>query len=69
MKASSTTHMLVPEYVEAEAFVLIGGLVVDRAYHTKLKTQYSFAKPVGAAGTWALHRRNMTGCHPIFCFG
>jgi GNAT superfamily N-acetyltransferase len=91
-------HMLISEYVEAEAFVLIGGLVVDRAHrkqgigrrllahaeewaaqqgcsvvrlsssakrieahafyqragYTILKTQYSFAKPVGAAGSGAL---------------
>jgi ribosomal protein S18 acetylase RimI-like enzyme len=86
-------HMLVSEYVEAAAFVVIGGLVVDREYrnqgigrrllaqaeewaaqhgcsvvrlsssvprteahafyeragYMKLKTQYSFAKAVGAA--------------------
>ena len=86
-------HMLIAEYVEAEAFVVIGGLVVDRdhrkqgigrrllahaeswaaqrgcsvvrlsstvqrleahafyerAGYTKIKTQYSFAKAVGAA--------------------
>lgn len=91
-------HMLVTEFVEAEAFVQIGGLVVDHAYrkqgigrrlltraeewavqqgcsvvrlssnekridahafyqragYTILKTQYSFAKPVGAAGAAAL---------------
>jgi ribosomal protein S18 acetylase RimI-like enzyme len=91
-------HMLVTEYVEAEAFVQIGGLVVDREYrrqgigrrllaqaeewaaqqgcsvvrlssnekrvaahafyqragYTILKTQYSFAKPIGAAGSGAL---------------
>jgi len=87
-------HMLIAEYVEAEAFVVIGGLVVDRdhrkqgigrrllthaeewakqhgcsvvrlsstvqrvdahtfyerAGYTKIKTQYAFAKSVGAAG-------------------
>jgi predicted N-acetyltransferase YhbS len=87
-------HMLVSEYVEADAFVVIGGLVVDvehrnqgigrrllaraeewavangcsvvrlsstttrtaahefyrRAGYTTIKTQYSFAKPVGSAG-------------------
>lgn len=91
-------HMLVSEYVEADAFVVIGGLVVDREYrnqgigrrllakaeewaaqqgcsvirlsssvqrtdahafyehagYSKLKTQYSFAKAVGAADPEAL---------------
>jgi predicted N-acetyltransferase YhbS len=91
-------HMLIAEYVEAEAFVVIGGLVVDRDHrrqgigrrllthaeewaaqhgcsvvrlsstvqrieaHTfyegagyiKIKTQYSFAKSVGAAGADAV---------------
>jgi GNAT superfamily N-acetyltransferase len=86
-------HMLLSEYVEAAAFVVIGGLVVDRAYrkqgigrhllaraeewaarndcsvvrlsssvtrteahafyqrvgYVNLKTQYSFAKPIGSA--------------------
>jgi GNAT superfamily N-acetyltransferase len=97
-RAVGWIHMLVSEYVEAEAFVLIGGLVVDSAYrkqgigrrllteaeewaalqgcaavrlsssekrteahafyqragYMKLKTQYAFAKPVGAAGAGAL---------------
>lgn len=88
-------HMLVSEYVEAAAFVIIGGLVVDREHrqqgigrrllaeaeawttqrgcsvvrlsstisrteahafyeragYAKIKTQYSFAKPVGAAAS------------------
>jgi GNAT superfamily N-acetyltransferase len=91
-------HMLMAEFVEADAFVLIGGLVVDRdcrkqgigrrllaraeewaaqhgcavvrlsssvnrteahafyqrAGYTNLKTQYSFAKSVAAAGPDAL---------------
>jgi GNAT superfamily N-acetyltransferase len=91
-------HMLIAEYVEADAFVVIGGLVVDRdhrnqgigrrllaraeewaarhgcavvrlsstvqrieahkfyerAGYTNIKTQYSFAKSVGAAGAEAL---------------
>jgi ribosomal protein S18 acetylase RimI-like enzyme len=91
-------HVLVSEYVEADAFVVIGGLVVDREYrnqgigrrllttaeewavqhgcsvvrlsssvqrteahafyegagYTKLKTQYSFAKAVGAVDPEAL---------------
>jgi ribosomal protein S18 acetylase RimI-like enzyme len=91
-------HMLVSEYVEADAFVVIGGLVVDREYrnqgigrrllakaeewaaqhgcsvvrlsssvqrtdahafyeragYTKLKTQYSFAKAIGAVDPEAL---------------
>ena len=90
--------MVITEYVEAEAFVVIGGLVVDREYrkrgigrrllaraeewaaqqacsvvrltsnekrieahafyeragYTNLKTQYSVAKSVGAAGPAAL---------------
>ena len=90
--------MLIAEYVEAEAFVMIGGLVVDHQYrkqgigrrllaraeewaaqnrcsvvrlwssaqrieahefyrragYTHIKTQYSFAKPVGASGNEAL---------------
>jgi GNAT superfamily N-acetyltransferase len=97
-RAVGWIHMLVNECVEAEAFVVIGGLVVDRAYrkqgigrrllaeaedwavlqgcsvvrlsssatrteahafyqrvgYTNIKTQYSFAKPVGAAGSGAL---------------
>lgn len=88
-------HMLVAEFVDSGAFVVIGGLVVDRdhrkqgigrrllaqaeewavqngcsivrlwsstprtdahafyerAGYTKIKTQYSFAKPVGTAGS------------------
>jgi GNAT superfamily N-acetyltransferase len=91
-------HMLIAEYIEAEAFVVIGGLVVDRdhrkqgigrrlladaeewaaqrgcsvvrlsstvqrieahqfyerAGYTNIKTQYSFAKSVGAAGADAM---------------
>ena len=91
-------HMLIAEYVEAAAFVVIGGLVVDRDYrnqgigrrllthaeewaaqngcsvvrlsssaartaahefyrragYTNIKTQYSFAKSVGAADPEAL---------------
>lgn len=97
-RAIGWIHMVVTEYVEADAFVVIGGLVVDREYrkqgigrrllaraedwaaakgcafvrlsssvkrteahafyersgYTNLKTQYSFAKPVGTAGSDAL---------------
>jgi GNAT superfamily N-acetyltransferase len=93
-RAVGWIHMLLSEYVEADAFVIIGGLVVDREYrkqgigrrllahaeewaarhgcsvvrlsssvtrteahafyqrvgYTSIKTQYSFAKSVGAAG-------------------
>jgi GNAT superfamily N-acetyltransferase len=92
-RAVGWIHMLLMEFVEAEAFVMIGGLVVDRGYrkqgigrrlleraeqwavtnecsvvrlstnvkrteahqfyqrvgYVNLKTQYSFAKPIGAA--------------------
>lgn len=91
-------HILMAEFVELDAFVVVGGLVVDRDYrqrgigrrllaraeewavqqgcgvvrlwssttrseahefyrrvgYTNVKTQYSFAKPVGAAGSDAL---------------
>jgi GNAT superfamily N-acetyltransferase len=91
-------HMLIAEFVELDAFVVVGGLVVDREYrnqgigrrllaqaeewavqqgcavvrlwssatrseahefyrrvgYTNVKTQYSFAKSVGAAGPDAL---------------
>jgi GNAT superfamily N-acetyltransferase len=97
-RAIGWIHMAITEYVEADAFVVIGGLVVDRDYrkqgigrrllaraeewaarhgcsvvrltssvkrveahafyerlgYTNLKTQYSFAKSVGAAGPAAL---------------
>ena len=97
-RAVGWIHMVLSEYVEADAFVVIGGLVVDRESrnqgigrrllahaeewaaqngclvvrlsssvqrteahafyqrvgYTNLKTQYSFAKSVGAAGTEAL---------------
>lgn len=97
-RAVGWIHMVIAEYVEADAFVVIGGLVVDREYrkqgigrrllahaeewaaangcsfvrlsssmkrteahafyeragYTNLKTQYSFAKPVGAVGSDAL---------------
>jgi len=97
-RAIGWIHMVITEYVEADAFVVIGGLVVDREYrkqgigrrlliraeewaaqhgcslvrlssnvtrveahgfyeragYTNLKTQYAFAKRVGAVGPEAL---------------
>ena len=97
-RAVGWIHMVITEYVEADAFVVIGGLVVDREYrkhgigrrllvraeewaaqhgcslvrlssnvkrveahafyervgYTNLKTQYAFAKRVGAVGPEAL---------------
>jgi GNAT superfamily N-acetyltransferase len=97
-RAIGWIHMVVTEYIEADPFVVIGGLVVDRDYrkqgigtrllahaeawaeqrgcsvvrlsstvqrteahkfyeragYTNIKTQYSFAKSVGAAGSDAL---------------
>jgi predicted N-acetyltransferase YhbS len=54
-------HMLVAEYVEAEAFVQIGGLVVDREY----RKQGIGRRLLAQAEEWAV-QQGPVHCAPLF---